>query len=510
MKKLLVLIIIFCLLPFHFVFAYTKVGTTYTTDGSYSDVNAAVVNASAGDTITIPAGTFSWGSTLSVPDKSVTIQGAGSGCSWDGYTCSPSGSTTYIVRTGAATFTIAPSSGTTIRIKDMELACGVRVNAGTGGQGAKVQDGYAVTNIKIDHVSRGSVACGNRGATEGKVGIVYAHTYGVFANIYFATPSGAGVGVLQHVPGYDVGGGCGLQPWQEEAGWGTGDFVFLEDSYLYNASNTGPFDTAVAFDGSWGGKQVIRKNYIQNWVWGNHDQADQTRHGFRAKEIADNVWKQTDSSYWSAGSGTRSGGLLVHGNRLSMGGLAGGKSSPLFVSHYLAGGQYGAWGQCDGANTNKVCVGPNLPYPFPGLESCANVLSADNTTYSCINDSDCGVGNYCVSVDSNEDVTGYVCREQIGAGKINSTTGLHAKDPAYEWDNYYCIAPGGNCTPTVSSTNMGWLVGTGSAQIVIGRDVINDTEQPGYTSYEYPHPLRDEGTTPSAMSGVMVRSGPFK
>lgn len=52
-------------------------GCDFTSDGSYSDTDAKVALASAGQTVCIPAGTFTWGSALSV-DKSITLQGLGS------------------------------------------------------------------------------------------------------------------------------------------------------------------------------------------------------------------------------------------------------------------------------------------------------------------------------------------------------------------------------------------------------------------------------------------------
>ena len=63
-------------LPDHLL-AYTKVGKIYTTSGLQSDVNAAISNASAGDTVMIPAGTFSWGAggLGTSLDKAVTLQG---------------------------------------------------------------------------------------------------------------------------------------------------------------------------------------------------------------------------------------------------------------------------------------------------------------------------------------------------------------------------------------------------------------------------------------------------
>lgn len=60
---------------------WTKDGTTYTTDGDTYQIKSALLDASSGDTVTIPAGTYSWGvggTSITIP-AGVTLQGAGSG-----------------------------------------------------------------------------------------------------------------------------------------------------------------------------------------------------------------------------------------------------------------------------------------------------------------------------------------------------------------------------------------------------------------------------------------------
>lgn len=59
--------------------AWTKSGTTYTTDGSQADVNSAIADATPGDTVLIPAGNFTYGTAntyLSV-SKAIKLVGAG-------------------------------------------------------------------------------------------------------------------------------------------------------------------------------------------------------------------------------------------------------------------------------------------------------------------------------------------------------------------------------------------------------------------------------------------------
>jgi hypothetical protein len=64
----------------HGVDAYTKTGATYTTDGSQSDVSAAIVNASTSDTFGILVGSFTflsdWARHLTSVHIAITETGA--------------------------------------------------------------------------------------------------------------------------------------------------------------------------------------------------------------------------------------------------------------------------------------------------------------------------------------------------------------------------------------------------------------------------------------------------
>jgi len=96
-------------------FGHSKVGTTYTTDGSYSDVNSALSDADSGDTINIPSGTFEWTSQLSII-KAVSIIGAGKTLtqlthSYAGTLISVAPGSDVIVRNY---YNVRTSSGTTI------------------------------------------------------------------------------------------------------------------------------------------------------------------------------------------------------------------------------------------------------------------------------------------------------------------------------------------------------------------------------------------------------------
>ncbi len=51
--------------------------TTYNSNGSSADVQAKINSASSGDTVTIPAGTFSWSTAVTITGKGIHLQGIG-------------------------------------------------------------------------------------------------------------------------------------------------------------------------------------------------------------------------------------------------------------------------------------------------------------------------------------------------------------------------------------------------------------------------------------------------
>src|SRR2546430_2055638 len=55
--------------------------TIYNSDGSAANVQSLVNIATDGDTVTIPAGWFTWNTTVAISGKAITLQGAGSSLS---------------------------------------------------------------------------------------------------------------------------------------------------------------------------------------------------------------------------------------------------------------------------------------------------------------------------------------------------------------------------------------------------------------------------------------------
>lgn len=75
--------------------------TTYNSDGSPGSVQALINSAVGGDTITIPAGSFTWPWGVSIAGKYLTIQGAGNG------RVEGSSTSSVLIGTGSKSFTIA-------------------------------------------------------------------------------------------------------------------------------------------------------------------------------------------------------------------------------------------------------------------------------------------------------------------------------------------------------------------------------------------------------------------
>ena len=96
------LVIFFVLALPNSLFSYTKSGKSYITDGSQSDLNAAILNASVGSIVNIPAGAFTWGANNvgTVINKAITVAGAGQGAT---KITSSSGSSGLFYIQGAAT-----------------------------------------------------------------------------------------------------------------------------------------------------------------------------------------------------------------------------------------------------------------------------------------------------------------------------------------------------------------------------------------------------------------------
>jgi len=175
--------------------AWTKNGRAYSTDGSQADVASAVANALAGDTVQVPAGTFTWGAGRSgvAVNQKITLQGAGATLTT--IVLSESGPTygTGVIQLNAAAtirdFSITGSSGTVTA-----FSCyGV--------------NGWRVTNIHFDG-----------GAGSGY--FLYAGSYGLIDDCQLTGNNGSAEWIFSRGP---------TNSWQTPSSLGTAEAVYIED-----------------------------------------------------------------------------------------------------------------------------------------------------------------------------------------------------------------------------------------------------------------------------------------
>jgi hypothetical protein len=120
-------------------------------------------------------------------------------------------------------------------------------------------------------------------------------------------------------------------------------------------------------------------------------------------------------------------------------------------------------------------------------------------------DGDCS-GGKCVLIDGGG-TSGYPCRDQIGRGKDNATTGVQAAEPVVLWNNRWCadldtysdgpFATGVSCSLQAASVNAATIGAGMDTVIVANQDFCQAATQPAscnsiefsYTPYTCPHPL---------------------
>lgn len=387
-------------------------GATYpAASSSRTDVITAIGLASNGDTVTIPSGNSTWDSHIPL-DKEIAIIGDG---------------------------------------KDSTVITGYGFQVSNGTDNWRVAHIGFVSNTNSQnclHVGSGNDSIGCHAwrfdhckVTDFDRGIfTYAYVTGVIDNNDFL--------------GYRTDGlriwGENAGAWTKTAGFGTGDFIFIEDNYFYNgSSHTQHFVT-----GEEGGKWVLRHNTFEegsndvpDWIDNHGYGHGPTSHAGRAFEIYENTFVKGVVA-WARCVRLRGGSGVVFDNTFDE--AIGSFNTHIVFTDYRAA-KYG------------------------GLAT---------PTMSC------STSMYCPTADGGE---GYPCCEQIGRGQGGSHP--QPSDPVYVWGN--------------KDHNAGAISATVDANVAtyiqIDRDYYAST-RPSYTSYTYPHPLRNESDTATDITLVMLSS----
>jgi hypothetical protein len=278
----------------------------YDSDGSVASVQALHAAAHDGDTITLPAGTFSWTSRLNIT-KGITLQGATTinGAGSD----NPKIDDATIIQddtrrtgSGRGIIWVGIRSNQSFRMTGITFSAGASTIFANGNGAIHLlsHDSAPCTSMRVDH-------CHFNSLYQGKIIWVSGWVYGVADhNVFdFCRPTYA-----FHI-WHDTWGGAsqvnGNGSWADYPWYGTGKFFFMEDNTV--RSNT---RRAASFvDTFYGGRWVARHNYLLNCIPNGHGTEGGAARGQRASEFYDNTVNMT--VLWSGG-GQRSGTSLWHDN----------------------------------------------------------------------------------------------------------------------------------------------------------------------------------------------------
>jgi hypothetical protein len=449
---------------------------------SQSAVQSAVDAAQAGDTVSVPSGACTWSGRVSV-SKGVTVKGAGP-------------ASTVITINGSSIFSLGGNASANYRITGMQFK-----GTSTSGTDVDINGGWntmRIDNIKWNTGSSRAIYLGHSMAGD----IVYraknhAHQRALIHNIeYIPASSTAGKPFILIY-------GLGYRAWREGDGFGTDNFVFIEDSiFKYTA-------THYVVDTEMGGRFVFRYNTVTNAGVSMHDMGGQLLgRGNRATE-------QYNNNLSCSGTGcdgrtglmsTRGGTGLFYNNIIKGYGMF---TWPMMYRVAYNSAFFGG-GYCADTGSRKVCQDlakrctiSNKPcYQTSDCGSGGGECPNSGGGLWCDSNSDCknadGTYGLCMQVDglgrTGSEAPGWPCRDQTGRGKDDPTTGAQELSPVYWWNN------------TVDGVaNKSMLVGSQySAYIKQGRDYCNNSPASAcgskaawrYTAYPYPHPLRTGEVAP--------------
>ena len=493
--------------------------TVYHSDGSAASVqDIHDVQAVDGDTITLPAGTFSWATTVTIT-KGITVIGE---TTTDPVHKTADDQTIIVVNTGAngnqPLLAVDSAPGKSYRMSGITFRTGRTGVVNSNGMLQLFGGSHAV---RVDHCHFDDLAYENNNIA------AWGTIYGVIDHNLFDFRSANNHAQSLYINMSTWGGrSYGDGSWAEPPYYGSEKFVFMEDNCINNTSGN---EFAGVIDAWRGGRYVFRHNHAYNAQPTNHGTEISRERGFRCAEIYNNDFHFT---FVPGGlGGTRSGGWISHDN------TADGQQPPrgatlgvyrVFIA-FIGAPFTGASGdnpwdynvtEADGRHidghppylfesgaaasgsdrTHIVDLTKNwtanqwVGYTAKRLSDgkIALVLSNTSNTLNVYYHDGYGGGATWQAGDQYQIHKVLVALDQPGRGAgdlINTAIPAwpnQALEPCYEWNDIY--------TPTGIHLNMTQAVGAW-AVLQEGRDFYN-TPMPGYTPFPYPHYLVSE-VTPS-------------
>jgi hypothetical protein len=460
--------------------------------------------AQNGDTITLPAGTFTWTSGVNI-SKGITLQGAGVGQT--------------IIKDGVQNnklLQVSLVANNLTRLTGIEFQDGGRTNVQSAPAGIIHVDGSNTdgSQFRWDHCKWDNL--NGYPVLETVIGVI-DHNEVIFGNRVnqWLYPYGS------HWNGSEYGDGS----WAAPVNWGSSQFLFMEDNSF---TDTTPTFLGQIIDCLDGARVVVRHNVMQG-ITGNHG----TESGGRGRSgrAMDVYWNQitcANSNKYVGGS--RGGGELFHENTVTAcwGGLA--ECSIQTVRIY---NPFPVFGGADGTNLWDKNT-PGAPF-FSGTAASGGNLSVTVTGANWTGDQWRGYsikksdGRYSYIKGNNSNTIFYSDNggypngnvmfntgdqfvinkvdqaiDQAGAGPSTLLSGSNPTpppnwqqgvEPCYMWGNTNDGAPFNNFTVY-------------QANVKQGVHYFDNTPRPGYTPYVYPHPLVTGEPMPSPTPSTTVTPSP--
>ena len=282
--------------------------TVYDSDGSEGNVRELLRAAHDGDTITLPAGTFTWTQPVNIT-KAITLEGQ--------TTISGAGTANPVVKDLTIIRNDTPRGANSYILKaDMSSnpsgvfrLTGITFTGGTltqmaAGNGAIRLHSVASTpaSMRLDHCHFTSTL------QQGKFIWVNGWVYGVADHNVIEATRNIQPFIICHSSYGGTSQRYGNGAWADYPWYGTEKFFFIEDNTAIRTNSRNAGGVVDSFEG---GRFVIRHNYLQNMVIASHGTEAAAPRGHRASETYDNTLNYTLSGWRSL---HRSGTNLFHDN----------------------------------------------------------------------------------------------------------------------------------------------------------------------------------------------------
>ena len=251
-----------------------------------------------GDTITLPAGTFSWTSSPGIT-KGITLQGATTvtGAGGPNPTVNDATIVKDDVSRNSTILSVTISGNRVFRLTGITFAPGAsQVNGSTDGA-FHFSSPDLTARVRIDHCHFASLHQAKLIRNSKVYGVADHNAIEVTGNSFPFNNEGAIAG----------SGENGNAAWADYPWFGTGKFFFIEDNTLVRQNTM----ANSLVDSFYGGRWVARHNYMVNMIPSGHGTESGAGRGQRANEFYDNTINMTVA--WSGG-GQRSGTSLWHDN----------------------------------------------------------------------------------------------------------------------------------------------------------------------------------------------------